>query len=163
MVHNNKVPVMQRNVDATVVNDAAASSVMLGSRSAAHTVMPALHSCTCGAWQDLLYPCCHACAVYKHHFNKSVHDVMDLVHPFYRYKSVHKLYEENVFPVCMDNLKHDGITKPPSVRGLQAGRPRIKQIRRRSEVVDPSTSKVQCSQCHQHGHNKRTCGGSDET
>jgi hypothetical protein len=162
MVGDNKVCVTERNGDATVVNDVAATPVVLGSRSATHSVKPALRECTCGAWQDLLYPCRHACAVYKHHYHKSMHDMTKMVHPFYRYESVHKLYVDNVFPVCMDNLKHDGVTKPPLVRGRQTGRPRTKRIRRRSEVVDSSASKVQCSLCRQHGHNKRTCT-SDET
>ena len=146
-----------RNDDVTVVNDAAATPVVLGRRSATHTVNPGLHECTCGAWQDLLYPCRHACAVYRHHYRKTFQDMMELVHPFYKYKSVHKLYEDNMFPVCMDNLKHDGVTKPPLVCGRQAGRPRTKRIRRWSEIVDPSASKVQCSLCRRRGHNKRTC------
>jgi hypothetical protein len=83
IVGDNKVPVVETTVDANMVNDAAAMPVALGSRSATHTVKPAMRECTCGAWQDLLYPCRHACAVYKHHYHKTfLHNMMDLVHLF---------------------------------------------------------------------------------
>ena len=89
MVSNNKAPVVETNVDA---NNDATVPVVLSSRSATHSVNLAMRECTCGAWQDLLYPCRHACAVYKHHYHKTLHDMMDLVHPFYKFKSMHALY-----------------------------------------------------------------------
>ena len=64
---------------------------------------------------------------------------------------------ENIFPVCVDNINCDKASKPPIVRGRQAGRPPEKRIRHRSECIRPEDSKIKCGQCGQKGHNKRTC------
>jgi hypothetical protein len=130
----------------------------LGERNAVHTVSPLSRHCTCGVWQDYLVPCKHACAVFKQQYQLSFNDIQEKhVHPYYTCGSLHELYSNNIFPVCIDNLEHDKVTLPPEVRVRSAGRPRIKRVRRRSEYADPADSKVRCSVCKERGHNKRTC------
>ena len=146
-------------VDETpVVPEVIPVPTQLGARNAVHTVTPLARQCTCGVWQDYLVPCRHACAVLKQEYHLSWDDIQNKhVHPYYTCGSLHELYSNNIFPVCMDNLEHDGLTLPPQVRVRSAGRPRIKRLRRRSEYADPSESKIHCSACNQPGHNKRTC------
>jgi hypothetical protein len=36
-----------------------------GGAHSVHIVKPSLHWCTCGVWQDYLYPCRHACTVFR--------------------------------------------------------------------------------------------------
>ena len=123
-----------------------------------HTVKPRQQWCSCGMWQEFLYPCRHGCAVYRIWEEKDINYVLEkVVHVFYRYDYVQKLFNQNVFPSCIDNAIYDGETKPPRVTGRQAGRPRTKRIRRRSEFMDPEKSPITCSECGERGHNKRTC------
>jgi hypothetical protein len=145
--------------ETPVVPEVIPVPTQLGARNAVHTVTPLARQCTCGVWQDYLVPCCHACAVLKQEYHLSWDDIQNRhVHPYYPCGSLHELYSNNIFPVCMDNLEHDGLTLTPQVCVRSAGRPtRIKRMRRRSEYADPSESKVHCSACKQPGHNKRTC------
>jgi hypothetical protein len=39
--------------------------MLSGGQHSVHIVKPNLHWCSCGIWQDYLYPCCHASAVYR--------------------------------------------------------------------------------------------------
>jgi SWIM zinc finger len=127
---------------------------------AINIVKPGRQWCTCGLWQEFLYPCRHGCAVYRKWEEKDLNYVLEnVVHVFYRYDCVQKLFQHNVFPTCIDNATYDGETKPPRVTGRQAGRPRTKRIRRRSEFLDPEKSPITCSECGKKGHNKRTCQG----
>jgi len=61
-------------------------------------------------------------------------------------------------PVVVDTIDFDGKTKPRPTRvKRQAGRPKVKRYRRRSELYDPSESPIVCSICGVRGHNCRTC------
>ena len=122
-----------------------------------HIVKPAQQWCSCGVWQEFLYPCRHGCAVYRMWEEKELKYVLEkVVHVFYRYDYVQKLFNQNVFPTCIDNATYDGETKPPVVTGRQAGRPRTKRIRRRSEFMDPEKSPITCSDYGGRGYNKNT-------
>lgn len=123
-----------------------------------HIVKPELEWCSCGVWQDVLYPCRHACAVYRKWKEKEFTYILQhLVHPYYTFDFVQKMYKNNIYPACLDSVQYDCETKPPASRGRQPGRPRVKRIRRRSEFLDPEESPIKCSDCGQRGHNKRTC------
>ena len=80
--------------------------------------------CSCGMWQEFLYPCRHGCAVYWKWEEKDLKYVLEkVVHDY-----VQKLFNQNVFPTCIDNATYDGERKPPVVTGRQAGRPQTKKI-----------------------------------
>ena len=51
-----------------------------------------------------------------------------VVHVFYRYDYVQKLFNQNVFPSCIDNATSDGETKPPVVTGQQTECPQTKEF-----------------------------------
>ena len=124
-----------------------------------HIVKPDLRFCSCGVWQDVLFPCRHACAVFRKWKGQDLAFVTKHhVHPFYTFDYVQKLFKNNVFPVVVDTIRYDGITQPPASQGRRAGRPRTKRIRRRSEILDPRDSPIICSKCGLSGHNIRTCG-----
>ena len=56
------------------------------------------------------------------------------------------LFNQNVFPTCIDNAAYDGEMKPPVVTGRQTGHPRTKRICRRStKFMDPEKSPITCS------------------
>jgi len=124
-----------------------------------HVVKPDLQWCSCGVWQDVMYPCRHACAVYRKWKEKEVDYILsDLVPAYYKFGYVKQMFTSNVFPVSLEGIAYDGVTKPPEATKRQAGRPRMKRIRHRSEFLHPDESPIVCSQCHQRGHNnKRTC------
>ena len=70
-------------------------------------VKPAdLQWCSCGVWQDFLYPCRHACAVFRKWKEKDFAYVIgNLVHPYYSFEFVQNTFRNNVFPVCLETLE----------------------------------------------------------
>jgi hypothetical protein len=88
----------------------------------------------------------------------------DLTHVFqsevdevYSYHALKELFKRNIVPVVLDSVAYDGQTKPPVVTQRMSGRPKVKRIRRRSELLNAENSPVSCSICGQRGHNRRTC------
>ena len=149
---------------SSVVNDLVfhaplpTTTTRRGQQSSIHVVKPDLQWCSCGVWQDFMYPCRHGCAVYRKWKEKQFNYVLaNLVHPYYKFEFVKQTFRNNVFPVSLDAIKYDGVTKPPMVSKRQPGRPRTKRIRRRSEYLEPEDSPVTCSICGKRGHNRRTC------
>ena len=129
-----------------------------GQPNTVYIVKPELQWCSCGIWQDVLYPCRHGCAIFRKWKEKDFGYILrNLVHPYYKFEYVQEMYKNNIFPACIDNVKYDGVTRPPVVTKRQPGRPRSKRLRRRSEFLDPEESPIKCSDCGQRGHNKRTC------
>ena len=99
-------------------------------------VKPHLEWCSCGVWQDYLYPCRHAWAVFRKWNEKEFNYILrNLVHPFYTFEFVHNTFRKNVFPVCLKTTKYDGETKEPKLPKRQSGRPKTKQIRRHSKFI----------------------------
>ena len=136
-------------------------SVALGSpmqQQSTHIVKPDALWCSCGAWQDCLFPCRHACAVYRKWKEVDLNYVFaNLVHANYTFQNVKNTFKRNVFPVSLDGIQYDGATKPPLAPKRQSGRPKTKRIRRRSEFLIAEDSPVVCSNCGSRGHNRRTC------
>ena len=128
-----------------------------------HVVMPEWGTCTCGEWQDMQYPCRHACA-YARNKNESFDCVKELyVACEHKGAALKSMFFQNVEPVIRDNIPFDGITLPNLVT-KQAGRPKVKRFRRRSKFIDPkNTSSIICSLCHQRGHNRHTCTNETST
>ena len=123
-----------------------------------HIVKPAAQWCSCGAWQDCMFPCRHACAVYRKWNEVDLNYVFaNLVNGYYTFRNVKNTFKRNVFPVSLDGIQYDGATKPPVVAKRQSGRPKTKRIRRRSEFLLAEDSPVICSNCGSRGHNRRTC------
>jgi SWIM zinc finger len=123
-----------------------------------HMVKPDQQWCTCGAWQDCMFPCRHGIAVYRLHKGTDLTYVTsELVHEYHKFGYVKQTFKQNIYPVSMDCLKSDGITRPPIVKKREAGRPKTKRIRNRSEYHLGDDSPIICSNCRRRGHNKRTC------
>jgi len=125
-----------------------------------HIVKPAAQWCSCGVWQDCMFPCRHGCAVYRKWNEVDLNYVFaNLVDANYTFGNVKNTFKRNVFPVSLDGIQYDGVTKPPLVAKRQSGRPKTKRIRRRSEFLLAEDSPVICSNCGGRGHNRRTCTG----
>ena len=121
-----------------------------------HVLKPDRHWCSCGMWQEYRYPCVHACAYFRMWKDCELEDVLQSeVDDYYSFSTLHGLYERNIVPVVMDSIIFDGKTKPPRALHQTTGRPRVKRIRRRSELAGESP--VSCSNCGERGHNRRTC------
>ena len=123
-----------------------------------HVVKPGVQWCSCGAWQDCMFPCRHACAVYRKWKEVDLNYVFtNLVDKNYAFVNVKNTFKRNVFPVSLDGIKYDGVTKPPLVASQQSGRPRTRRMRRRSEFLAAEDSPIVCSNCGCRGHNRRSC------
>jgi hypothetical protein len=128
-------------------------------RQTSHIVKPQTNWCSCGVWQDTLLPCSHACAVYRKNHGADLNYILaNLVHDYYTYGFLKRMFKNNIYPVSLDNLAYDGVTKPPFVSKRSTGRPRkLRRIRRRSEYASEADSPIICSTCGLRGHNRRTC------
>jgi hypothetical protein len=127
--------------------------------ASSHIVKPGLKWCSCGVWQQTLFPCHHACAVYRHMHGADMHYIsVNLVHDYYKYGFAKSMFKKNILPVSLDTLAYDRETKPPFGSKQQAGRPKKHaRIRRRSNFFSDSESNISCGNCGQRGHNIRTC------
>ena len=106
-------------------------------------------TCSCKMFQDLGYPCAHACAATL----ESQIDIMALCIDERRIGSLRAVYEMGIIPVDIESVQSMALL-PPLVQRLP-GRPKSKRIR--SEVEDRYKRANFCSQCGKRGHNKRTC------
>ncbi|KAI2509389.1 plant mutator transposase zinc finger [Fragilaria crotonensis] len=125
-----------------------------------HIVRPGVQWCSCGgAWQDCMFPCQHACAVYRKWKEVNFNYVLtNLVDKNYTFGNVKSTFKRNVFPVTLDGIKYDGVTKPPLVAARPSGQPCwTRRIRQRSEFLAAEDSPVVCSNCGIRGLNRRTC------
>ena len=68
------------------------------------------------------------------------------------------MFKRNIFPVTLDSLSYDGVTKPPFGGRRRAGRPSTgARIRRRSKFPCDADSNITCKKCGVRGHNIRSC------
>ena len=129
-----------------------------GGQDRINIVKPDLQWCSCGVWQDFLYPCRHAYAVFRKWKEKEfMYVLMNLVHPYYTFEFVQSSFTNNIYPVCLETIEHDGETKEPPLPKQQPGRPKTKRLRKRSKYVELEESPIICSICGKRGHNRRTC------
>jgi hypothetical protein len=131
-------------------------------KSATHLLRAEERWCSCGLWQDSGIPCRHFLVCFRKwrdgiEFRSLLSD-SNCIPAFYKYKALQRLYKPNMVPVVVDTIAYDGKTKPPPARvKRQAGRPKVKRYRRRSDFSGPSESPIVCSNCGERGHNRRTC------
>ncbi|KAL0431204.1 UNVERIFIED_CONTAM: hypothetical protein Sradi_0746400 [Sesamum radiatum] len=116
--------------------------------------------CSCGMFQLVGYPCCHAIAAINYH-RLNVEDYVDSVFKKEKYLAV---YNHMINPVPgMHDFEESPLGKvaPPSVKS-KVGRP--KKVRRRDQNDIRETGRVSrkglthtCGICLRTGHNKRSC------
>ena len=71
-----------------------------GQPNTVYIVKPELQWCSCGIWQDVLYPCRHACAIFRKWKEKDFGYILrNLVHPYYKFEYVQEMYKNNIFPM----------------------------------------------------------------
>jgi hypothetical protein len=98
-------------------------------KTASTLVKPDLQWYSCGVWQDFLYPCQQACAVFRKWKEKDfAYVVGNLVHPYYSFEFVQNTFKNNVFPVCLETIEYDGVTKEPALPKQQAGRTKTNEF-----------------------------------
>ena len=111
-------------------------------------------TCSCGVWQLDLFPCSHAFAALWRLNLKP----MDFIPQYYTQKGYVATYSMDVNPI-----EHEGdwVLPPeaqlihPPIHKVQAGRPKLKRYRAKSETFHPYHQR--CGKCGRAGHNKRSC------
>ena len=107
--------------------------------------------CSCMMFQDLGYPCAHACSAAL----LAGVDIPSLCIDERRVGTLRTVYEFGIIPVDIENV-HPIPLEPPLVR-RQAGRPMVNRIRRRDEEPSPPKRLYTCKLCGKPGHTKKTC------
>ena len=107
-------------------------------------------TCSCRKWQELRYPCVHACAAI--YFRRE--DPMAYISRYYAISELKAVYQPVPIPVGITTLLNDN-TEPPVAKPMR-GRPRKIRIRSRSEYL-AEASPVHCCECGKAGHNVTTC------
>jgi hypothetical protein len=81
----------------------------------------------------------------------------NLVDKNYTFGKVKNIIKRNVFPVSLDGIKYNGVTKPPLVTSRQSGQPMTKRIRRQSKSLAAENYPIICTNCGCRGHNRQSC------
>jgi hypothetical protein len=143
-----------------------------------HVVDAQAGECTCGSWQDQLFPCSHGVAVIN---------ATNTVVPEYRQRGVEAFvsgvysstrlvnaYSQRLPIVPIDNITGDGETLPPDSRNRAGGLPRKRRFQSTGDWNGQGTrpppegtaatgprkrQQQRCSQCQASGHNRLTCSG----
>jgi hypothetical protein len=156
--HTNSQADTEDAMDEDDTNHSIPNIPLVNGQRSTHILKPDNGWCTCGVWQEFHYPCHHACAYFRKWLEKDLtHVFQSEVDEVYSYHALKELFKRNIVPVVLDSVAYDGQTKPPVVTQRMSGRPKVKRIRRRSELLNAENSPVSCSICGQRGHNRRTC------
>ncbi|XP_057756302.1 uncharacterized protein LOC130975534 [Arachis stenosperma] len=120
------------------------------------------HTCDCGYFQALHYPCCHAIACCAHsRLNWAAY-----VHEVYRMSEVFKVYSNGFVPPIPEGLwpPYAGptIIPDPNMRRAREGRPKATRIRGPMDRSAENQPK-RCGLCRQPGHTRRNCGQRRDT
>ena len=105
--------------------------------------------CSCKKFQDMGFPCKHACAAAL----LAGVDIPSLCIDEHCLGTLRMVYEHGIIPVDIETITSLPLEAPLVHR--QAGRPIVNRIRRRDE--DRPKKVYYCSVCHQSGHTKKTC------
>ena len=128
-------------------------------RNQFHQIWTEQKVCSCGRWQEFAIPCVDAMAYFRYYCKMSFTDVLKHhVAKYHTFQAEHDILKYNVNPVVLETLVKDEKTLPPRATSAnRTGRPKTKRLRVRN--VAPSTDRkpIQCSVCHEVGHNSRTC------
>nr|XP_029151551.1 uncharacterized protein LOC114925937 [Arachis hypogaea] len=140
------------NSEYTVAEKTPTGSFSLGS----YRVSLGSHTCACGYFQALHFPCPHAlvcCAYSRVTWQPYVHQV-------YRLSSVFSVYRMGFTPPILEGFwpLYDGPTVIPdsNKRRAREGRPRSTRIRTNMDEANPNRPK-RCGRCRQPGHTRRSC------
>ncbi len=106
--------------------------------------------CECQDFYEYQSPCSHAIAAARH---KEI-DPIGLFLSAYTTRQYRHTYSQPLPPVSIQELTTDDKVLPPIIR-KQAGRPRIKRIRKGAW----NRKQTRCTSCLEWGHNKRSCRG----
>ncbi|XP_025648824.1 uncharacterized protein [Arachis hypogaea] len=140
------------NSEYTVAETTPAGSFSLGS----YRVSLGSHTCDCGYFQALHFPCPHALACCAY----SRVTWQPYVHPVYRLSYVFSVYQMGFTPPIPEGFwpPYDGPTviPDPSMRRSREGHPRSTRIRTNMDETDPNRPK-RCGLCRQPGHTRRSC------
>ena len=110
-------------------------------------------TCTCSLFQDLGYPCAHACSAAL----KADIDPHTLCIAERRVGALQAVYRAGIIPVDLETIPSLPLEAPLVQR--QAGRPKVKRIRRQ----DRNRRILHfCSLCGEEGHTRRTCPNKEE-
>ena len=107
-------------------------------------------TCDCLQYQELGFPCVHACSAILYSKKK----VEDYCIPLRTVEALRNLYEHYTLPINLEELEKDEMLPP--VIPPRIGRPPKLRIRSRIEGINAGDM-ITCNQCGQRGHNRRTC------
>jgi hypothetical protein len=120
-------------------NETPGAAPLQSGQQSTHILRPGRHWCSSGMWQEYLYPCVHACAYFRKLIECDFQYVLQReVDNYYLHSSVHGRFTRNIVPDVLDSLSFDGKPKPPLVLHGTVGRPKLKHIRRKSELAKES-------------------------
>ncbi|XP_025611972.1 uncharacterized protein [Arachis hypogaea] len=136
----------------TVAETTLTGNFLLGS----YRVFLKDHTCDCGHFQALHYPCCHAiacCAYSRLNWASYVHEV-------YRMSEVFNIYKQNFLPPIPEGLwpPYAGptIIPDPNMRRAREGRLNATRIRGSMDQSVANQPKC-CGLCCQPGHTRKNC------
>ncbi|XP_016168534.1 uncharacterized protein LOC107611086 [Arachis ipaensis] len=142
----------RHHLDYTVAETTPTGKFSLGS----YRVSLRDHTCDCGYFQALHYPCCHALACCA----QSRLDWATYVDEVYTMSEVFKVYQMSFAPCIPEGIwpPYDGPTviPDPGMRRAREGRPRSTRIRNNMDEADIGRPK-RCGLCRQPGHTRRGC------
>ena len=122
-----------------------------------HKVIISNKYCSCGWWQEYDTPCKDACAVYRHTLGGNISWIYANTSIIYSIETIRNILRKNINPVIIDNITHDGNTKPPKEsKKRKPGRPKTVRIRTKRQKTNPE-NQITCSKCQMKGHNSATC------
>lgn len=105
------------------------------------------------------FPCSHAAAALYRRKLKP----FDFVPSYYTSQNYAAIYAQDIVPIedlGEWDLPEDAHVINPPVYKRQAGRPKMKRYRSKSELFHPYRQR--CSKCGNQGHNKRGCKSSND-
>ena len=116
---------------------------------AARVVDLSRRECSCKMFQDLGYPCVHACSAAI----MAGVDVPSLCIEARRVRALQAVYARGVVPADIEDVPSEPVL-PPIPRRLP-GRPHVSRFRPAHETRQKRENF--CSKCHRSGHNRTTC------
>jgi len=114
------------------------------------------HTCSCGRFQQLQFPCVHAMSV-LHYINPNNLQVYDFVHNCYTKNEWLRSYSGAFVLTNMEDLKRSDVKRLPPVFVPQSGRPRSGRIPSRGEINTNYSRRGKCTNCGQSGHYAPRC------
>ncbi|XP_075110256.1 uncharacterized protein LOC142181256 [Nicotiana tabacum] len=117
--------------------------------------------CTCRKWDVTGIPCRHGVSAIM----TARREPEDFVHPFYHVSTFKKAYSGTIIPIPDQSqweIAPGDPILPPEASDNKPGRPRKSRKKGIDEPINPNKVRKfdyphECSNCHEIGHNKKTC------